>query len=347
LDEERTGLDGVSLLALRLVVTGVVAVGSYVLVEKPIRRGVVLKGGVTPWVTLPIAISLVAVAAVAVTVDLPDEAVATPTLDEDAVEDAVDPVASSAAAADPRVRIAFYGDSSALTLAVGVNQWIDATPEAAKAGGITQLGCGIGRGGWRISEEEREARAPDDCWSEEWARNAAAAQPELAVVLSGLWDLTDRRIPGDDEYRSVGDPVYDEWLSGEMDEAAELLIASGAEVVWLTTPKIEFGQEDGVPPADQHPASEPGRAEAMNELIRGVAERHPGDVHVLDLQAYLQSTPGGEMDPSIRPDGVHYTTPSATAVGEQWLGPALLGLWQQLVAQGQVQATPTPSTVPA
>jgi peptidoglycan/LPS O-acetylase OafA/YrhL len=347
LDEERTGLDGVSLLALRLVVTGVVAVGSYVLVEKPIRRGVVLKGGVTPWVTLPIAISLVAVAAVAVTVDLPDEAVATPTLDEDAVEDAVDPVASSAAAADPRVRIAFYGDSSALTLAVGVNQWIDATPEAAKAGGITQLGCGIGRGGWRISEEEREARAPDDCWSEEWARNAAAAQPELAVVLSGLWDLTDRRIPGDDEYRSVGDPVYDEWLSGEMDEAAELLIASGAEVVWLTTPKIEFGQEDGVPPADQHPASEPGRAEAMNELIRGVAERHPGDVHVLDLQAYLQSTPGGEMDPSIRPDGVHYTTPSATAVGEQWLGPALLGLWQQLLAQGQVQAAPTPSTVPA
>jgi peptidoglycan/LPS O-acetylase OafA/YrhL len=351
LDEARTGMDGIALLAVRLLVTAGAAVASYVLVEKPIRAGIALRG-ITPWVTVPVAISLVAVAAVAVTVDAPtDEVVDAATLSPDLLEESAEPIvdissgASTGLPDDGTVRIAFYGDSSALTLALGVNQWIDSTAEASKAGGITQLGCGIGRDGRRISEDEQEAQAPDDCWSEAWTRNVTAVQPDLAVVLSGLWDLTDRRIPGDDQYRSLGDPVYDQFLADEMDAAAELLIAHGAEVVWLTTPRVGFGQVDGVPPEDPHPSSTPGRAERMNELIRGVAERHPGEVHVLDLQAHLSSLPGGEMDPSIRPDGVHFTTSSGLEVAESWLGPALLDVWRQdQAAESGLGATPT--TVP-
>jgi peptidoglycan/LPS O-acetylase OafA/YrhL len=359
LDEARTGLDGVGLLAVRLAVTAGAAIASYALVEKPIRAGITLHGGVTPWVALPMAVCLVAVAAVAVTVDPPDDQVVSASeLDASLVEDAVDPVEAvdpgnlGEVTAGPELRIAFYGDSSALTLAVGANEWIDATPGVAKAGGIAQLGCGIGRGGRRISEEEAEARSPDDCWSAEWAANTQLGQPDLAVVLSGLWDLTDRQIPGDDRYRAPGDPVYDEFLLEEMEAATQVLIDGGAEVVWLTTPKVEFGQQDGVPPEDEHPASEAGRAEALNRVVREVAARHPGDVHVLDLQAYLQSLPGGEMDPSVRPDGVHFTTPSARTVTEAWLGPALLDLWQQdQAAEGVVPGSPPPptttSTVPA
>jgi peptidoglycan/LPS O-acetylase OafA/YrhL len=349
LDEARTGLDGVALLAARLLVTAGVAVASYALVEKPIRSGTTLHGGVTPWVALPMAVCLVAVAAVAVTVDAPDDQVVSASeLDADLVEDAVDPVDPGnlgEVTAGPELRIAFYGDSSALTLAVGANEWIDATEGVAKAGGIAQLGCGIGRGGSRISEEEAEARSPDDCWSAEWAANTQLGQPDVAVVLSGLWDLTDRRIPGDDRFRAPGDPVYDDFLLEEMDAAAQVLIDGGAEVVWLTTPRVEFGQQDGVPPDDAHPASEEGRAEALNAVVREVAARHPDDVHVLDLQAYLASLPGGEMDPTIRPDGVHFTTSSARTVTEAWLGPALLEVWQQdQAAEGVVPGTPPPPT---
>jgi len=333
LSDERTGLDGVALLALRLAVTAAVAAASYVLVERPIRSGESLKGGLAPWLAVPAAASLIAVAAIAVTVDPPTEDVVDLTSADELAQSA-EPVGTAdltreVAAADDAVRIGFYGDSSALTLAVGANQWINRTPETSKAGGITPLGCGIGRDGSRISEDEQEAQAPDDCWSEVWATSVTNAQPDIAVVLTGLWDLTDRKIVGDDQYRSLGDPVYDQFLASEIDAATEVLIAGGAEVVWLTTPRVEFGQVDGVPPADQHPASEPGRAERLNDIVRGVAERHPGDVHVLDLQAYLQSTTGGEMDPAIRPDAVHFTDASAEQVMQDWLGPALLELWRQ------------------
>ena len=333
LTPDRTGLDGPVLLALRLAVTAAASAGSYFLVERPIRRGESLRGGIGPWVAVPAAASLVAVAAVVVTVDPPTDQV----VDLDAVEQlaaSAEPIGSAdggrTVPADPdAVRIGFYGDSTALTLAVGVNQWIDRTPFTAKAGGITSLGCGIGRDGARISEDNRAASAPDDCWSEEWATNVRNARPDIAVVLTGVWDLTDRRLDGDDVWRSLGDPVYDEFLVEEMDEAARILIAGGAEVVWLTTPRVEFGQVDGVAPPEPHPSSEPGRAERLNELVRTVAARHPGQVHVFDLQAYLQSLPGGEMDPEIRPDAVHFTTASAERVGEQWLGPELLALWQR------------------
>ncbi|OWY63695.1 hypothetical protein B7486_51615 [cyanobacterium TDX16] len=348
LSPERTGLDGYALLALRLAVTGVAAALSYFLVEKPIRSGQTLKGGLTPWIAVPAAISLVAVAAVAVTVDAPtDEVVNITDSQAAAVEQDVDPV-EVGNLGDPAgggVRIGFYGDSSALTLAVGANQWIDSTTEASKAGGITQLGCGIGRGGERISEEERTARAPDDCWSSEWAANAEVARPDIAVVLSGMWDLTDRRLEDDDQWRSFGDPVYDAYLLEELDAATQVLLDAGAEVVWLTTPKVEFGQVDGIPPPDPHPASTEGRAERMNALIREVAARHPGEVHVLDLQAHLASLPAGEMDPEVRPDGVHFTTPSAEALTASWLGPALLELWRLDQAAEAVQGA-TPTTVP-
>ena len=59
----------------------------------------------------------------------------------------------------------------------------------------------------------------------------------------------------------------------------------------------------------------------MREALRA----HPL-VTVLDLPGYLASLPGGEMDPTLRPDQVHFSPEGATTVANGWLGPALLKL---------------------
>jgi peptidoglycan/LPS O-acetylase OafA/YrhL len=335
LTEDRTGLDGLPLLTLRLTATGIAAAASFVLIERPIRSRKMLTG-LAPWVAAPVMATVIAVAAIAVTADAPTDEVVDLAGAEQLSEE-VDPVdPAEVAAGDPdsvpkepgAPRIAVYGDSSALTLARGLNQWIQGVPNALRAGGVTPLGCGIGRGGERIYEDG-PAPTPDDCWSDQWARSVVEGQPDIAVVLVGPWDVTDRRLPGDDTWRAPGDPVYDEYLLSEMEAGVDILTSGGAEVVWLTSPQMVVGQVDGVPPDDVHPASELGRVDRINELIYQLAAERPDDVHVVDLRGYLASLPGGELDPELRPDAVHFTTPAAEEISTDWLGAQLLSVYQQ------------------
>jgi hypothetical protein len=60
----------------------------------------------------------------------------------------------------------------------------------------------------------------------------------------------------------------------------------------------------------------------LNQIIRAVAAAHP-DMRVVDLNAYLASLPGGELDPALRPDGVHFTFDTTRQVAA-WLGPAVV-----------------------
>ena len=62
-------------------------------------------------------------------------------------------------------------------------------------------------------------------------------------------------------------------------------------------------------------------------------------MHVIDLGAQQRALPGGELDPSRRPDGVHWSADAAPDV-VSWLMPQL----QELVRQGPT--LPTPTTVP-
>jgi len=60
----------------------------------------------------------------------------------------------------------------------------------------------------------------------------------------------------------------------------------------------------------------------LNEILQRVADERHGVVTV-DLQGLLRSLPGGEMDPALRPDGVHFTPESATELAPR-LGPLVL-----------------------
>lgn len=75
----------------------------------------------------------------------------------------------------------------------------------------------------------------------------------------------------------------------------------------------------GNPP---YPEAETERVDLFNRMLSRVAAERP-EAEVLDLAGWMRSRPGGEFEPSLRPDGVHFSEDGTNEVA-QWLGPVLL-----------------------
>ncbi len=328
LTPERTGLALWPLFGLRALLTLAAATASYRLLEEPIRRARLVTAHQARRLVPAAAIGL-AVALVVVTTHPPE-----PLIDFAAAEEALaateiapmdhpptgDPAGDLPAPPPPR--IAMFGDSTALMTAVGLTSWMEKTGAAVNAGGNSWLGCGVGRGGERRAFPGDDSSAPDGCddWETTWAAAIDEGSPDLAVVQVGPWEVADRRLPGDDEWRAPGDPTYDRYLLEEMVTATDVLSAGGAEVVWLTSPPVGPGTS-GNEIERRGDAADPARMQRVNELMTEAAERRPGTAHVLDLAGYVAST--GE-DVRLRPDGVHFGPETAEEVVRDWLGASLV-----------------------
>jgi peptidoglycan/LPS O-acetylase OafA/YrhL len=349
----RTGWSDAALLVPRLAVTFALALLSYRFLETPVRRGRRL-AGVRPIRFVPLAAGTLVIATIVVTVSAPrptidfESAAAElellPSLPEATGDDEAAlfdgggtgddgtaaapplPPPQTVVGTPPRPRIAFFGDSTAIMTAIGVYRWSQAADEVDMVQGGAWFGCSIGRGGeWRSGSEY--GFIPDKCnqWGTTWADRIAANQPNIAVVQIGPWDVPDRRLPGDSEWRALGDPVYDDFLLQEMTAAVDVLSAQGAVVVWLRVPPVGAGQlGDGQ--AVRGVAADPARNTRLNELIDQLPSVRPGKVATVDLAGWLADT--GE-DVRLRPDGVHFGADQATEVAERWLGPTLIATFQR------------------
>ena len=330
LTPQRTGLGQWPLFGLRLAFTLSAAIVSFLLLERPVRTGAILNGR-QALVLAPLALAVVAVGVCAVTVPDPN---ADPTFTEaqarlesgDFGAPFVDanpaPDADLAAAGTPT--IATYGDSTALRLGLGLGSWIQSTGLAEGADSVTEIGCGlIPAGRYRY---DAEADAPRACArvQDEWNRSVDAGDPDVALVLVGPWEVADWYLPDDTTWRHLGDPTFDQFITDRIRSTVDTLSTKGAIVYWLTCPLIDLGREDGVPPARPSPVSDPARMQRFNELARHVAAERPEQMEVLDLAGYLAGLPAGELDPALRPDGVHLTWESAYQVSDDWLGPEIL-----------------------
>ncbi|MFO7279022.1 MAG: acyltransferase [Thermoanaerobacterales bacterium] len=323
LDADRTGLGRAPLFALRVAVTLAVAAISYVAVERPIRRG-----WSPPRVPMPaVATGAVAAAALVVAVvpvSVPDGFTAEQLAYLEALE------AASAAEVPEGARVGIvFGDSTMFRTAWGLSAWGGETGQLVLPGAVNDLlGCGVTRGGER-RERGRATVAPQGCdgWEEAIPERVAQIRADVgrldfAIAQTGPWDVADRRLPGDDRWRAPGDPVYDEYLYEEIARATDLFLEEGLVVVWVLAPRIEVGRNEEPPPDPPYPESDPERMDRLNEILQQVADERHGVVTV-DLPGLLRSLPGGEMDPALRPDGVHFTPESATEVASS-LGPMVL-----------------------
>jgi len=217
------------------------------------------------------------------------------------------------------------GDSVSCTLGQGLAPWASERQSMTVLNNAT-LGCGVLRlGNVRTRFIDDEPVSPVCDWDQRWRDQVEAFDPDVSVVLTGAWDVYDRTLDGRSDWLKPGDAAFDDYLVAETRDAVDALTSAGGQVVWLTSPLIELGRNAPQIEGDW-PSNDPARMERYNQVIVETVRDDP-TVRVIDLAGYTDGLPGGALDPSFRPDGVHFTPESAAVVAD-WLGPQLEALVQ-------------------
>ncbi|MGZ6840110.1 MAG: DUF459 domain-containing protein, partial [Frankiaceae bacterium] len=323
LTAERTGRTGPALLVLRLGVTLVLATLSWRLVERP-----VLNGALVGWrgrLSLPITAAAVLVVLIVATPTAAAPSIAVPgTVVTVPARGSVQVAHAQPTRDGPRqphlgpLRVLLLGDSVALTLGQALPDYpgLSVTSEAI-------LGCGLARGTpYRYFGSVRDGPPECETWPQRWSEAVARTDPDVVAVLVGRWEVMDRMRDG--RWQHIGEPAFDDYIAGELEQAITVLGAHGARVVFLTAPYYHRGER---PDGGTWPEDEPWRADAYNAALSKVVARHSGSVALLPFgaevspgRAYTEYVDGLMM----RYDGVHLTPRGVQRILAPWLLPRLL-----------------------
>ncbi len=333
LDAARTGLTGLSLLAVRFATTFVLAGLSYYLVERPVMEGTFWRSLRAVW---PTALAMGATVAVIVA--------ATVTPATAAVR--VHPFRPSGPADDPPI-VTVLGDSTALTLGYALAATAPAGT-TVENGGL--FGCGLAIGSWvsNAPPTPQEAMFPAcneatpvaDQWPAlDTARVADTGPGDVVLFVAGAWEVQDMLRHG--HWGNITQPSFQRYELDQMRRAVRIGTAHGAHFDFATMPAMGSSADGvGVSPADT-----PERRRTYDRLIAEVAADYPRTVSIVDYGAIL--SPGGVYHEYLdgvqvrQPDGIHTpsyapgnvfagnaTEPVAHAFYD-WLSPRL---WPLLVA---------------
>jgi hypothetical protein len=295
-DATRVGFGGLALFGLRAGTTVAVATVSFYLFGQPIRRGALRSGWVLRLAT-PVAVALTALVVVAST-SAPSVA-AKPTAPE---------VASHPAG--PPVKVLVVGDSTALTLDIGLNEYATSYGIDPKNAGI--LGCGFTTGAqYQLKGVDAPMaiqcsghRAADQ-WYRIWAKDIATFHPNVVMILAGRWEVTNRTYRG--HWTNIENPTYAAYVKSQLVRAVRVAGAGGAQVVLLTAPCYDSGEQ---PNGTTWPEDSRARLATYNGMVRRVATTSP-DTSLLNFNA--MACPGGHYQEfmggqQVRlADGVHFT----------------------------------------
>jgi peptidoglycan/LPS O-acetylase OafA/YrhL/lysophospholipase L1-like esterase len=214
------------------------------------------------------------------------------------------------------VRAMIVGDSTAMATAKGMLTWAQLHPSFLSVTLAAAPGCGIIADGAAAGD-------PDRVFATECARlrarlpaQQAARRPDVVVGMVTLTDLDDRTWDPAEGKLSPADPRFFERLVAAYDERSIAFLTGGAaRVLWIAPP---------VPLIPQSAVDDELSADARNaryvDALRAVAARHPGQVEVVDLAAWLAA----RSDAPSRPDGLHWSPAGSRQIAEQLLGPVVV-----------------------
>ena len=325
LTPERLGVRRVVAQALCLVVTLVLAVISYRLVEMPVRRGA-LRGRVAVLAT--VASAAVVLGAVVVTTRGPSAG-------GDGVAAADAAVASQAGnrrynflpddAADGSTGLFLVGDSGPVFLGVELAEEAARTGDGFAIGMSSMLDCAPALLSTQVRYQGGqvvERRPCPERRREQWTEQADEMDADVVVYyIANAGGLGEQWIG--DEWVTDCDAVFDTELEEQLGADVAALAATGATVILTTSPDVAIFTGD----SQQQTA-------CRNETYQRVAAAHPGTL-MLDLHGFFAQldAPPGE---SLLRDFVHFSEPGARLVAE-WMLPAVD---QALVEAG---AAPAPA----
>jgi hypothetical protein len=324
-----------------MLVTFAISVASFHLVERPIRMGTFVRQW-KAWLAVPVGAGVVVAAVVAATTGT--TAVASTALPAGPGRAGAVTTTSvpSAPVGGPPVRVLLFGDSVALTLGLGLGEEVN----QAKYGYVLSdkgiLGCGIVDGP-EVLEMGTHYATPPACngspltpgeplsqqpWPYQWLAAINEVHPNVVVVLTGRWEVSDREYQG--QWTNILSPAYAAYVKQQLENTSKLVTSAGVNLVFLTAPCTDEGEQpDGAP----WPEDDPARVAVFNKLVREVAAAHPQTDSVVDLNAAV--CPRGKFASTVdgvvmrRPDGVHFTVAGGVA-----LVPTLM---PAIVASGRAQ----------
>jgi peptidoglycan/LPS O-acetylase OafA/YrhL/lysophospholipase L1-like esterase len=331
LNHERTNLLGWQLFAVRVAVTFAVSVASFHLVERPIRMGTFISQW-RAWLVVPVGVGAVLVALIAATTGT--TAVASiPSIG----------IGTGGGTTTTTSTVLLFGDSVALTLGLGLSDSTDQHKYGYVLSDQGILGCGVVNGP-EVEVLGARDTTPSACngspyvpgepaasqpWPYQWLNAMGETKPNVVVLLAGRWEVVNREYQG--QWTNILSPVFASYVKQQLNQASNLVTATGSRMVFLTAPCTSEGEQ---PDGEPWPEDSPQRIAAYNQLVREVAAEHPTTDSVVDL--YAATCPGGHYATTIhgvavrRTDGVHFTI-----AGGQYLAPKVM---PAIVAAGRAQA---------
>jgi hypothetical protein len=145
----------------------------------------------------------------------------------------------------------------------------------------------------------------------------------------GYPDLADWQLPGDDQWRHLGDPVLDDAYRRDVRTALSRLASLGAPVLWLDVADAHWVPEKTAPeaviPGHGDPTTNaPDRSRRINELNREIVTSFPS-VRIAPFRQQLARKEDGRVpyDPNVRFDGLHLSSEASLDLAKTWLGDEL------------------------
>jgi peptidoglycan/LPS O-acetylase OafA/YrhL len=317
LDGARLHATGYPLFFVRVAATLTISAASYYLVELPIRRGLLFSTRALRVLT-PMGVAVTALALVLGTVG-PSVAVAP------APVHAVKP-------AGPPVKVLVLGDSTALTLDIGLNE--HATSYGVQPYNAGIFGCGVTSGAeYQIKgvdapmAPECSGYPPGFQWDKLWAYRLSVFHPNVVMVLVGRWETVNRTYLG--HWTNILHPAYATYVKDQLLHAVRVAGSTGAQVVLLTAPCYDSGEQPNGAP---WPDDAPQRLAIFNQLVHQVAAGVPG-TSLLNFNALACLGGHFEKDMDGQPvrasDGVHFTFDGGNVFASR--------IWPEMVKLGHQQ----------
>jgi peptidoglycan/LPS O-acetylase OafA/YrhL/lysophospholipase L1-like esterase len=224
----------------------------------------------------------------------------------------------------PAARILLVGDSVTWSTWDGYVKWNEQHPDQPlQVDSIMALGCSLADVKETLQLGEwMKTTTPCGRLRKRTTDILAKQDYDAIVVTIGHKDLGQHKL--EDKWRAVGDPVFDEFIAGEIAEWIDILAAEDGPVLWSSLTHVRINRfEDPTTTwanwADTD--NNPNRVDKLNRIVADtIAEAANPSFQILDTGTWLESIPGGEFNPDFRGDGVHYTFDGADKLAE-WVLP--------------------------
>lgn len=353
-----TGVAGAPLLGLRLSVTVLVSVVSFVLIEQPVRRRKLpnrLIAGLAP-ASLGAACAALFAAAAAAAPPLARAPLAKPpprlegtqvcrVMLTDSKQYGLSPLSPDVAAVQqpqwlaahglswgshsrvtfhtcPPKKVLLIGDSLAFSL--GLGQMIEEHNYGVEVANAAILGCSFHTGG-ELNVSGTWESLPPGCPGAlgQWRRDELTFKPQAVIVELGYRDEFDWLVHG--RVVHLGQSGFDAALQSRMDTFVRVLGRTGAKLLFLTVPYTDPAPYPDGSPA---PAGSPARHTLINRLLATAVRGSTAGAELLNLDHTI--SPGNHYDLTVhgqmcRFDGIHFTLYCGTML-ESTILPAVRSL---------------------